>query len=118
MTVSKICIYHNSHCSKSRSALALLEQHGEPFEIIHYLQTPPTPAELEGLLHLLGISARQLLRSGEDVYQQLGLDNLLLDEETLIAAMTAHPCLIERPIVVANGKAIIGRPPEQVFAVL
>ena len=113
-----IRIYHNSRCSKSRSALTLLEQQGKPFEIVHYLETPPTPAELKTLLSLLGIGARQLLRSGEDVYAELKLDNASLDDDALIEAMATHPRLIERPIVVANGKAVIGRPPEAILQIL
>lgn len=113
-----IHIYHNNRCSKSRATLALLEQRGEPFQVINYLETPPTAAELRVLLKQLGMSARQLLRCGEDEYQSLGLDNPALDDTALIAAMAAHPKLIERPIVVANGKAVIGRPPENVLAIL
>jgi arsenate reductase len=113
-----IRIYHNNRCSKSRSALALLEQQGKPFEVIHYLETPPTAAELKTLLAQLGITARELLRTGEDEYRALKLDDPSLDEQTLIAAMVAHPRLIERPIVVANCKAVIGRPPEKVLDIL
>jgi arsenate reductase (glutaredoxin) len=113
-----IRIYHNNRCSKSRSALALLEQHGRPFEVIHYLETPPSAQELKTLLSQLGITARQLLRTGEDSYKELQLDDPSLSDDALIAAMTAHPRLIERPIVVANGKAVIGRPPEAVLAIL
>lgn len=113
-----IRIYHNSRCSKSRSALALLEQHGEPFEVIHYLETPPSASELKMLLSQLGIHARQLLRTGEDEYRELQLDDASLSEEALIAAIVKHPRLIERPIVVAHGKAVIGRPPEKVLEVL
>ncbi|WP_233842766.1 arsenate reductase (glutaredoxin) [Dyella sp. 2HG41-7] len=113
-----IRIYHNSRCSKSRSALALLEEHGKPFDIVNYLETPPSAIELKTLLSQLGISARELLRTGEDVYQELGLENPSLDEETLIAAMAEHPRLIERPIVVVDGKAVIARPPETLLAFL
>lgn len=113
-----IRIYHNNRCSKSRATLALLEQRGEPVTVINYLETPPTAAELGVLLKQLGMSARQLLRHGEEAYQSLGLDDPALDEAALIAAMVAHPILIERPIVVANGKAVIGRPPENVLAIL
>jgi arsenate reductase (glutaredoxin) len=113
-----IRIYHNSRCSKSRSALALLEQHGKPFEVIHYLETPPSAAELKTLLSQLGITPRQLLRSGEDAYKELHLDDASLDDAALIDAMTTHPRLIERPIVVADGKAVIGRPPEAVLGIL
>lgn len=111
-------IYHNTHCSKSRATLALLEQCGEQVEVINYLQTPPTANELAALLGQLGMSARQLLRTGEAEYATLHLDDPALDEQALIAAMVAHPKLIERPIVVANGKAAIGRPPEAVLDIL
>jgi arsenate reductase len=111
-------IYHNPHCSKSRATLALLEQRGGEVEIISYLDYPPDAATVRQLLTLLGLPARQLLRSGEAVYQELGLADPSLDEAALIAAMVAHPTLIERPIVVANGKAAIGRPPEAVLAIL
>jgi len=113
-----IRIYHNARCSKSRSALALLEQHGQPFEVINYLETPPSVAELKTLLMQLGITARQWLRTGEDAYRVLGLDDPTLDEDALIAAMAKHPRLIERPVVAANGKAVIGRPPEKVLEIL
>jgi arsenate reductase (glutaredoxin) len=113
-----IRIYHNNRCSKSRNALALLEQQGKPFEVINYLETPPDAQELKTLLSQLGITARQLLRTGEDIYQELRLDDASFDDAALIAAMAAHPRLIERPIVVANGKAVIGRPPETVLAIL
>jgi arsenate reductase (glutaredoxin) len=113
-----IRIYHNSRCSKSRSALALLEQHGKPFEVINYLETPPSADELKTLLSQLGITARQLLRTGEDIYKELHLDDAALDDAALINAMTKHPRLIERPIVMANGKAVIGRPPEAILDIL
>lgn len=111
-------IYHNNRCSKSRATLALLEQRGGTIEVINYLDTPPTANELTVLLEQLGMRARELLRVGEAEYQTLGLDDPSLDESTLIAAMVAHPKLIERPIVVANGKAALGRPPEAVLAIL
>ena len=111
-----IRIYHNNRCSKSRATLALLA--GREVEVVNYLATPPDAAELKRLLQLLGIPARQLLRTGEAVYKQLDLADLALGDDVLIAAMAAHPILIERPIVVANGKAAIGRPPEAVLAIL
>lgn len=111
-------IYHNSRCSKSRAMLAMLEARGGEVEVINYLATPPGELELALLLKQLGISARQLMRTGEAEYLSLGLDDLALDEAALIAAMVAHPKLIERPIVVANGKAAIGRPAEAVLAIL
>ena len=113
-----IRIYHNNRCSKSRATLALLEQHGAPFEVIHYLDVPPSTVELKTLLHQLGMTARQLLRTGEDDYKALNLDDTTLADEALIAAMVSHPKLIERPIVVVNDKAVLGRPPEAVLAIL
>jgi arsenate reductase len=111
-------IYHNNRCSKSRATLALLEQRGQPFEIVNYLDHPPTVFELGVLLDQLGMSPRQLIRTGEAEYRELGLDEPTLDDAALIAAMVAHPKLIERPIVVANGRAAIGRPPEAILAIL
>jgi arsenate reductase len=113
-----IRIYHNNRCSKSRATLALLEQHGVDVEVIDYLDTPPNASELLGLLKKLGMSARDLLRSGEPEYRELGLDDLSLDDHQLVDAMVSHPRLIERPIVVAGDKAVIGRPPEAVLALL
>lgn len=113
-----IRIYHNDHCSKSRATLALLEARGEPVEVISYLDAPPTAAELSQVLKQLNMTARQLLRRGEAEYKALGLADPSLDDSQLIAAMIAHPKLIERPIVVANGKAAIGRPPEAVLAII
>jgi len=111
-------IYHNTRCSKSRATLALLEQRVGTCEVINYLDTPPSAAELGELLNQLGMTARELLRTSEAEYQLLGLDDPALHDSTLIAAMVAHPKLIERPIVVVNGKAVIGRPPEAVLAIL
>jgi arsenate reductase len=113
-----IRIYHNNRCSKSRATLALLQERADEVEVINYLDTPPDTTELTGLLKQLGMTARQLLRTGEAEYAELGLDSPSLDDQALIAAMVAHPKLIERPIVVANGKAAIGRPPESVLAIL
>lgn len=113
-----IRIYHNSRCSKSRATLQLLQQRGEQVSVINYLETPPTAAELTVLLTQLGMTARQLLRQGEAEYDSLGLADPALDDADLIASMVAHPKLIERPIVVANGKAALGRPPEAVLAIL
>ncbi len=113
-----IRIYHNNRCSKSRATLELVQARGEPVEVINYLDTPPTANELKAVLKQLDMSARQLLRTGEAAYQDLNLADPALDDDALITAMVAHPILIERPIVVANGKATIGRPPEAVLAIL
>lgn len=111
-------IYHNNRCSKSRATLALLEERGLAFEVIHYLDTPPSPDELADLLGKLGMTPRELIRTGEAEYAELGLDDPSLDDTALLHAMAQHPRLIERPIVVANGKAAIGRPPEAVLQIL
>lgn len=111
-------IYHNPRCSKSRQTLELLHQHDIDADIIEYLKTPPSKDELEHLLHLLGLEPRQLMRTKEAEYKELGLDDESLSREALIEAMVANPKLIERPIVVHNGKAAIGRPPETVLDIL
>ena len=116
--MSQISIFHNPRCSKSRGALELLEERGIQPEIIRYLETPPSDAELKALLVKLGIGARQLLCTGEDEYKELDLANPALTDDQLIDAMTQHPRLIERPIVIVGSKAVIGRPPEKVLEIL
>ena len=112
-------IYHNPRCSKSRATLALLEERGLAPQVVLYLDTPPDAATLADLIARLGLSnARQLLRQGEDEYQALGLANPALSEAELVAAMVAHPRLIERPVVVHGPRAALGRPPENVLAIL
>lgn len=111
-------IYHNPRCSKSRETLELLQQHSQQIEIIEYLKSPPSVAELQQILAKLGISARQLIRNKEDEYQQLGLADTSLTDAQLIAAMVAQPKLIERPIVVCGNKAVIGRPVSNVLTLL
>lgn len=111
-------IYHNPRCSKSRQTLALLEERGITPEVILYLETPPDAATLKGLLKKLGISARELLRKGEDEYRENNLKDPSLSDTALIEAMVKHPKLIERPIVVNGSKAKLGRPPEQVLEIL
>jgi arsenate reductase len=113
-----VTIYHNPRCSKSRATLALLEARGLKPEIVEYLKTPPSAAELKAILRKLGLGPRDLLRAGEPLYAELGLKARKLDDEALVALMAANPVLIERPIVVAGGKAAIGRPPENVLAIL
>src|SRR5512143_2757190 len=110
-------IYHNPKCSKSRGALALLEQHGVDTTVIEYLETPPTAADLRSLVAKLGIEPEQLVRKGEDVYKQHYAGKTLSGDEW-IAAMVRHPILIERPIVVVGGRAVLGRPPENVERLL
>lgn len=111
-------IYHNPRCSKSRETLALLTQHAEQIDVIEYLKTPPTEQEITSLLSMLGLTARQLMRSKEPEYTELGLSNPALSEQQLISAMARTPKLIERPIVVHGNKAAIGRPASNILAIL
>ena len=113
-----ITIFHNPRCSKSRATLALLEERGIQPEIRLYLQDPPDAAELGEILSLLEKRPRELMRKGESEYREQGLADESLGDDALIAAMTATPRLIERPIVLANGKAAVGRPPESVLDIL
>ena len=113
-----VTIYHNPRCSKSRQTLALLEKRGIEPEIIEYLVTPPTEAELKRLLKLLGISPRELLRTKEEEYKQAKLDKSDVSDAEIIRAMIKYPRLMERPIVVAGNKAALGRPPENVLKIL
>ena len=115
---NKIRIYHNPRCSKSRQTLELLLENQQQPDVIEYLNTPPSAAELERILQMLGLQPRQLMRTKEAEYKTLGLDNPKLTDKQLIKAMVDNPKLIERPIVVANGKAAIGRPPELVLEIL
>ncbi len=115
--MSKIKIWHNPRCSKSRNALALLEEKGVDVEVVKYLDTPPSKVELVQMLKMLGISARELMRTKEEIYKELNLNNET-DEDKLIAAMVANPKLIERPIVIKDGKAAIGRPMENIIELL
>jgi arsenate reductase len=113
-----IRIYHNPRCSKSRATLALLQEQGLEPEIQLYLESPPDAAELRSILNKLGKTARELMRKGEAEFREQGLMDESLSDEELIRAMVATPKLIERPIVLANGRAAIGRPPESVLEIL
>ena len=115
--MSTVTIWHNPRCSKSRNAAALLEEKGVDTEVVKYLDTPPSKEELIEMLKMLGISARELMRTKEAIYKELDLKNEN-DEEKLIEAMAANPKLIERPIVIKDGKAAIGRPIENIVALL
>ncbi len=116
--MTAVRIYHNHRCSKSRATLALLQERGCQCEVVNYLETPPSMEELVQLLDQLGMTPRELIRKGEAEYTELGLDDPALSDTDLIVAMTRHPRLIERPIVVANGKAKLARPPESVLGIL
>ena len=113
-----VTIYHNPRCSKSRETLQLLEQQGEAMSVIEYLKHPPSHAELQAILDTLGLKPRQLMRTKEAEYKDNGLDDPALSDSDLIEAMIRIPKLIERPIVVKDGKAAIGRPPEKVLEIL
>ena len=116
--MTDLTLYHNPRCSKSRGALELLEARGLAPNIIRYLENPPSAAELRELLAKLGFAPRELLRTGEDEYKELNLADADLSDEQLIAAMVTHPKLIERPILIAGDRAVIGRPPEKVLELL
>jgi arsenate reductase (glutaredoxin) len=111
-----VTIYHNPRCNTSRKTLALLERKGVKPEVVEYLKTPPTTAELKRLLVKLGLRPRELLRKKEA--KEVGLDKPDLSDAQLIAGMVKHPIAIERPIVVNGARAALGRPPEAVLKVL
>ena len=112
-----ITIWHNPRCSKSRQALALLEERGEEVQVRRYLDDAPNADELRLTRDTLGLRTIDMMRTGEAVFKELGLSKSD-DDETLIAAMAENPKLIERPVVFANGQARIGRPPEKVLEIL
>lgn len=117
-----ITVYHNPRCSKSREALALVEGSpvvgGSDLQIIEYLKTPPTLADLKRLHKLLGVPVREMIRSNETEYAELGLADAAMTDDALLAAVAAHPKLLQRPIVVNGDKAVIARPPELAGQVL
>lgn len=115
MRSDETLLYHNPRCSKSRQALALLQERGIEPRIIEYLRTPPDAAELKHLLALLGLQPRDLLRAREAA--EAGLDATMSDA-ALIAGIAAHPAVLERPVFVHRGRAVIGRPPEKVLELL
>jgi arsenate reductase len=117
--MSELKILHNPRCSKSRQTLQILHDKGLEPQIIEYLKTPINAQDLQLIIKQLGFSsARQLMRKGEDAYKQQNLADLTLTENTLINAMLDTPKLIERPIVLCNGQAAIGRPPESILDIL
>jgi len=111
-------IYYNPQCSKCRQTLQLLNENGEDADIVEYLKTPPDENTLREILTQLGIQPRQLMRSKETLYTELNLADDSLSDEQLIQAMIKNPKLIERPIVVKDGKVAIGRPPENILTIL
>lgn len=112
-----VVLYHNARCSKSRAALALLQERGVDVAIVEYLKTPPTRATLADLVAKLGVPASEIVRRGEDVFREHYAGRELSESEWL-DALAAHPILIERPIAVAGSRAAVGRPPERVLTLL
>lgn len=115
--MQKVTIWHNPRCSKSRQALSIVEENGCDKEVVKYLETTPSKEDIKNILKMLGISARDLMRTKESIYKELDLKNET-DEEKLIDAMVENPKLIERPIVIKGDKAIIARPPEKALELL
>ena len=114
----KVKIYHNPRCSKSRQTLDILNKKNLDIDIVEYLKSPLDINEISNLLKKLGYTARDLIRKGEDVYKHKNLSDKSLTEDFLIDMMSKNPILIERPIVVSNEKAVIGRPPEKVLEII
>ena len=115
--MSKVTIWHNPRCSKSREALKLLEEQGAEVEVFKYLDEEISKEDIQNILKMIGASPRDIMRTKEPIYKELGLKNVE-DDEKLIEAMVEHHKLIERPIVIKEGKAIIGRPPTKVLELL
>ncbi len=115
--MTKIKIYHNARCSKSRQGLCILEDAKQDIEVINYLKTPPSKEELQNLLKMLGFLPMQLIRKGEAIWKEKFKGKELTDAE-ILQAMLDYPKLIERPIVVKGTKAVVGRPPENITNLL
>ncbi|MEM7135216.1 MAG: arsenate reductase (glutaredoxin) [Myxococcota bacterium] len=116
--MSEITIWHNPRCSKSRKTLELIRERGFEPHIVEYLKDAPTADELERALTKLGVEARDVIRTKEPPYRELSLDDATLTRGALLEALSAHPILIERPIVFRGDRAVIGRPPEAVMTLL
>lgn len=114
----KTAIWHNPRCGTSRKALALLRERGIEPDVVEYLSSPPTRAEITKVLKLLGAKPRQIMRTKEPLYKELGLGDESVSDARLIDAMVGHPILIERPIVIRGSRAALGRPPEKVLEIL
>lgn len=115
--MSKITFWHNPRCSKSREALALLRDHGVEPDVVDYQRSPPTTAELDRVLVMLGIEPMQLIRTDETEWKESS-GHPSLGRDALIALMVAHPILIQRPIAISDNRAVLGRPPERVLDLL
>ena len=117
--MSDIKIYHNPRCSKSRQTKAILDEKKLEYQVVQYLEQPPSEQELADILNMLGKSALELVRTGEALFKELGLSKTDdRTDEQWIKIMVGNPKLIERPIVVTKGKAALGRPPEGVLEIL
>ena len=115
--MTTLTIWHNPLCSKSRTALASLEEHSVEPTQVKYLETAPTESEVGHTLSLLGVSAIDLMRRGEATFKELNLSSGTSEDE-LTSAMASHPILIERPVIISATQAVIGRPPENVLTLL
>ena len=111
-------LYHNPRCSKSRAALALLQQRNVDLEVVRYLEAPPDEATLRELLDKLGMKPLELMRRGEARFRELGLKDAGVSDDDRVQAMAENPILIERPIFIAGNRAVVGRPPERVLELL
>ncbi len=116
--MSKVEIWHNPRCSKSRAALELLKERGLEPKVVLYLEETPPAERIEAVLGLLGLEPRELMRKAEEPFKKLKLDDPKRSRRELIDALAAHPILIERPIVIAGRRAVVGRPPERVLEIL
>lgn len=116
--MTEITLYHNPRCSKSRAALELLRERGAEVRLVEYLKTPPDETELERLAAQLDLPVRKMMRSNEKIYRELDLDNPVHGDDDLLRAVAEHPILLQRPIAVAAGRAVIGRPPENVLELI
>jgi arsenate reductase len=114
----KFVIYHNPSCSKSRETLQILQDNNVDADIVEYLEDPPSADELRRIVDLLGVTARDLLRSTEQVYKDADLDDDSLSDDEIIEAICEYPALLQRPIVISGERAVIGRPPDKVLEIL
>ena len=118
MRCNELIIYHNPGCSKSRETLQILLDNSMDPKIVEYLREPPNRQELEAIIEMLDVSARDLLRTTEQIYQDASLDNEALTDAEIVAVICQNPILLQRPIVVSGNRAVIGRPPENVLKLI
>lgn len=115
--MSELVLYHNPRCSKSRAALALLRERGVAFDVVEYLETPPTRRELDALRHKLGLPPSEWIRHKEKAFAESGLSQDSSADE-LLDAISEQPVLLERPILVRGERAVVGRPTERLLELL